>query len=59
MPAEKARHTQWRSYADFPHPEIDGSEDFNRPSTITAEYDVSPDAWFFSDRDDGNIRFPF
>lgn len=36
--------------------EIDGKRgDFNRPSTITAEYDVSPDAWFFSDRDDGNI----
>ncbi len=36
--------------------EINGSRgDFSRPSTITAEYDVSPDAWFFSDHDNGNI----
>ena len=36
--------------------EINGSRgDFNRPSTITAEYDVTPDAWFFSKNNNGNI----
>ncbi len=37
--------------------EIEGTRgDFNLPSSITAEYDVSPDAWFLSKHDNGNIQ---
>jgi 3-hydroxymyristoyl/3-hydroxydecanoyl-(acyl carrier protein) dehydratase len=36
--------------------EIDGTRgDFNRPSHITAEYDVSPEAWFFSGQKSGLV----
>jgi 3-hydroxymyristoyl/3-hydroxydecanoyl-(acyl carrier protein) dehydratase len=35
---------------------IDGTHgDFTRSSGITAEYDVSPDGWFLSGRDDGTV----
>jgi 3-hydroxymyristoyl/3-hydroxydecanoyl-(acyl carrier protein) dehydratase len=37
--------------------EIDGEKGkFNRPSSITAEYDVSPDVWFFSGQK--NVEVP-